>query len=138
MFICPKVHLSEGSPVRRFICPKVHLSEGLSVLRFTCPKVTNNSKNHQNIFFTIIFYPRIRLEHCVPGNRYGCSNYPKRTLSPNMIESWLQQTGYMQLFLGDTVPFGWLLYLYLFPGSECSKLMQGMLTIFGCTHAPIN
>ena len=37
--ICPKVHLSEGSPVRRFICPKVHLSEGSSVRRFICPKV---------------------------------------------------------------------------------------------------
>ena len=37
--ICPKVHLSEGSPVRRFICPKVHLSEGSPVRRFTCPKV---------------------------------------------------------------------------------------------------
>ena len=25
-FICPNVHMSEGSSVRRFICPKVHLS----------------------------------------------------------------------------------------------------------------
>ena len=33
-FICPKVHLSEGSSVRRFICPKV-----------SCPKITNNFKN---------------------------------------------------------------------------------------------
>ena len=39
LFICPKVHLSEGSPVRRFICPKVHLSEGSFVRRFICPKV---------------------------------------------------------------------------------------------------
>ena len=30
-FICPRVNLSEGSPVRRFTCPKVLPSEGSSV-----------------------------------------------------------------------------------------------------------
>ena len=35
----PKVHMSEGSLVRRSTCPKVHLSEGPHVRRFTCPKI---------------------------------------------------------------------------------------------------
>ena len=48
--ICPKVHLSEGSPVRRFTCPKVHQSEGSSVRRFTCPIYKIHTKN-------ILLYP---------------------------------------------------------------------------------
>ena len=43
-FICPKVHLSEGSSVRRFTCPKVHLSEGSFVRRFLVRRSQINSK----------------------------------------------------------------------------------------------
>ena len=87
-FICPKVHLSEGSPVRRFIGPKVHLSEGSSVRRFTCPEVTNNLKNKVNIFIQLFFfhYTLSGCNHTYTGRTISCLfNYSKFVKVPFFI-----------------------------------------------------
>ena len=61
-------------------------------------------------------FPRILLEHSVPGDRYGYINHPKIIVSPNMVTC----------IFGGHFLLEWVRQPYMSPGKEGSQRIRGM------------